>query len=212
MSMIQRVSSVILVAVAWLVLASCNRDDAGIDRSFITDDPCAAPCWYGLKLESSTLEEYRQKLTELPFVEQGSVGQAGANYDWIGETEAVEVWYRCSGLPGRFCGSALFTHDRLRSLRLAVRYDLALVDLVEKLGSPETVSCFDNIGGGSDVSFYWPERNIIAASVDRGRCSGAESELPSDMSISWLEYASDARFEACGLDCEGFFAWPGLAD
>ena len=75
MSMIQRLSSVILGAVAWLALASCNRGDAGIDRSFITDNPCAAPCWYGLKLESSGLEEYRQKLTELPFVEQGSVGQ-----------------------------------------------------------------------------------------------------------------------------------------
>jgi hypothetical protein len=61
-----------------LLLTACNitsatREPQFVDRSFISDEPCASPCWYGLLLGKSTGSEVEAKLAELPFVDQEAI-------------------------------------------------------------------------------------------------------------------------------------------
>jgi hypothetical protein len=37
-------------------------DSLLVDESFVSDQPCKAPCWYNLNVEESTLEDIRKTL------------------------------------------------------------------------------------------------------------------------------------------------------
>ena len=83
-SFVQRVSFVILTL--FFVLLGCNGlnipalkngpsfpDDPRVDRSFVTGQPCDAPCWYELRLGESTIDDIRATLLQLPFVDQSTL-------------------------------------------------------------------------------------------------------------------------------------------
>ncbi len=45
-----------------------TMDPALADRSLLTNEPCAPPCWYGLVPDVSTKDEVINKLQTLPFI------------------------------------------------------------------------------------------------------------------------------------------------
>jgi hypothetical protein len=72
--------SILLVAVLGLTLASCDGnpalDDPLADSSFLTQQPCAAPCWYGLEPDKSTADDVIAALRKLPFVDSGTIWES----------------------------------------------------------------------------------------------------------------------------------------
>lgn len=69
-----------------------------MDRSWLTDNPCAVPCWYGLELNRSTKAEALATVGGLSFVDFTSKTETPVNY-WEGAAQqpltATSVLLRC---------------------------------------------------------------------------------------------------------------------
>jgi hypothetical protein len=193
----------VLVLLAVLILSctvfgtSSNQNnpeftaDPRVDRSFVTGEPCNAPCWYGLRLGESTLEDIRTTLPELPFVDNSQYEQSTGDF---GPNEKLFV-VRCTYSTNvDFCTTLTTSKDgKLSKIIIIVAYELTLQTAIEDLGDPNfyTVSPSPN----QDVCYveiYWPEKNIVASINDSPRerlCTGAENEqIDLDSQIKSLIY------------------------
>ena len=162
------------------------------DRSFVTGKPCEAPCWYGLKLGESTLEDIRRTLPELPFVDSSQtyeqlIGNLGPN------EKAFDVHCTYSK-EKEFCATLVTSKDgKLSKIAINVAYELTLQMVLEKLGVPKfyTVGPYPN-EDICHVVIYWPEKNIAASINDSPRerlCTRTENEkIDLDSQITSLIY------------------------
>jgi hypothetical protein len=120
-----------------IVLVACSgwKNDPKADRSFITDMPCVAPCWYGLELGKSNKADVAETLKELPFIDKASIHEYGTR--WLEDDYAKEFYFGCVHPRKESCGSALISNDKLMSLWLSVGYSLSIEMVVDKLGEPD---------------------------------------------------------------------------
>jgi len=153
--------------------------DPLVDRSFVTGEPCEAPCWYGLKLGESTLEDIRQTLPELPFVDiSQTYEQLIGN---LGPSQKVFDVHCTYSKEKEFCATLDTSKDgKLSKIAINVAYELTLQMVIEKLGVPK----FYNVDPSPNqdvcyVEVFWPEKNIVVSFNDSPRdrlCTRAENE------------------------------------
>ncbi len=186
-------------------------EDNNVDRSFSTDAPCAAPCWYNLELERSNTEDVYDTLRNLDFVDTPTIKEYGSNLSWLDiENGAVEIIYQCHYQRGSICGGVVISSDMLTSIWTIVQYDLTLLDVVDKLGPPEHIACTP-IPGERMIAYlelYWPEMNIIVESRQK-RCSSLDAQIKPDLKVTSIEYSIDRRFEVMNIE-ECCAPWPGF--
>jgi hypothetical protein len=200
-----------------VMLTACSKGvDAKADLSFVTDEPCAAPCWYGLTLNESTKADLQATLKSLEFVDPNDIRDSLAN--WAGYFQAQWVWWGCLHPAKRSCGEAVLVDDRLKYLTLDVNYPLTLGEVVTKLGDPEYVEFgeYHFEVGGCGVRIFWPTVGIIVSYVDTRRedvCKqiAAAKPISPDLSISVVEYSASEGFEGSVPGCCTRIAWPGMA-
>jgi hypothetical protein len=201
-----------------VILAACAKDvDPKADRSFLTNLPCAVPCWHGLALDQSSEAEVLATLATLEFVDPNDIREYPA--PWAGYDQAQWVWFGCLHPAKRDCGVAALVDDKLKYLRLDVNYPLSLVEVVTKLGKPNYVDFGDYHAevGGCGVRFFWPSAGIIVSYLDQRQqdvCKVLQSAKPisPELSITAVEYLSSEGFEVGVSGCCTRVAWPGLAD
>ncbi len=159
-------------------------DDPNIDRSFITGQPCEAPCWYGLTLGVSTTSDIRNTLHELSLVDQSTL------FEYSYEINEMVfgfdcVYYHVPGGGG--CGVLQTSPDgKLKSMVISVQYPLTLKSAIDRLGIPkyytvDTSSTEDNC----ILSIYWPEKSIVVVTEENSRkkhCSENKS-APIDLDL-----------------------------
>jgi hypothetical protein len=153
--------------------------DPRVDRSFVTGKPCNAPCWYGLRLGESTIEDIRATLPELPFVDNSQIFEQSTGD--FGPNEKLFV-VRCTySTEADICATLTTSKDgKLSKIIIIVAYELTLQTAIEDLGDPifYTVSPSPN----RDVCYveiYWPEKDIAASINDSPRdrlCTRSENE------------------------------------
>jgi hypothetical protein len=132
---------------------------APTDRSFITDEPCAAPCWYGLVPGESTKSELDHVLAELPFVNQATVHEFPTEF---ANEPATEVYFQCHKRD-EWCGSIIIHDGTVQEIMVSVRYKLTFGEVVEKLGPPDHVWASDwgAESTGYKIDLYYVQRGII---------------------------------------------------
>ena len=120
--------------------AACASDasPAPRDDSFLTGDPCQAPCWYGLELNRSDPEDVRSTLRTLPFVDATSIITRPTG--WYDSQDAILIEYKCVGQPEATCGGVLVSEGIIVRLSLPVQVPITLRDAVDRLGQPDFVS------------------------------------------------------------------------
>ena len=166
-------------------------EDARVDRSFISGQPCDAPCWYDLQLGISTIDDIRSKLTQLPFVDQltlleSSIGTNGSKMGFYFDC----VYYN----PPGSCGMLETVDGKLSKIVTSVQYPLPLETAIDRLGVPkyyivDTSSTEDNCF----LSIYWPEKSIITVVEENSRkrhCSEIKTEpIDTNLQINTLIYS-----------------------
>ena len=198
-----------------IALVACqpsqNREDA--DRSFIVDEPCRAPCWYGIMLDGSTREDVYRTLARLPFVDQATVKESPVEYSWIDLDDEIEVYYSCTYLRHGICGGVVIAGDHVKSIWHWIAYPLTLSDMVGKLGEPSYWSCFPVPGERprETAVLYWPELRIIAEASSRS-CPVEGGRLQSTAQVDALEYAVNAKFAGPNSDPVNWPRWIGFID
>lgn len=86
-----------------LVAAGCKFSATGdlakptvdplADQSFLNQQPCASPCWYGLEPDKSSAKEVYTTLSTLPFVDPTTIEEWG--YIWLDDNRAKQVGFSC---------------------------------------------------------------------------------------------------------------------
>ena len=148
-----------------ILLIGCQSDPKA-DRSFITQKPCTAPCWYGLRINQSGEEDVLKTLTSLEFIQKDSIKKE-EEYTWQNDNKAIMYWFNCSH-PYRYdCGDVVFSNGKLKLIMMAINYGLNIKQTTELYGIPKYVDYGDDHpeSHGCYIDFQWPERNIIATYV-----------------------------------------------
>jgi hypothetical protein len=166
--------------------------DPNVDRSFLTGQPCKAPCWYGLRLGESTLDDIRTALPSLPFVDNSQIYEQPTGD--FGPNERLFLVHCTYSKAAEFCATLTTSEEgKLRKIITVVAYELTLQTAIEKLGDPKfyTVTPLPN----KDVCYveiYWPEKNIVVSINDSPRkrlCTRSENERTNlDSQIKSLIY------------------------
>ena len=188
--------------------AGITLDHPLADRSFLTGNPCKYPCWYGIELGKTSIEETLQILQQLNFVDQEA----------IKTREDVRVDYQCVyDLPGVFCGSVFFTGNIVNHLYYFVAYPLTLEDVIDIVGIPEylytdTVMQLD----GCRLYLAWPERNleIEYLNMNEEPCHSVEQGigLNPNIQVTYIQYMAENRFNACSSEEIECFEWTGFEE
>lgn len=204
----------LLVLLFTFVVSSCN-DETLVDRSFITQEPCAAPCWYGLELEKSSEEDVYTVLENLPFVNYNSIKEWGTV--WGDDENAKEIFYDCQHPRKKRCGGFILSNDRLKQLWVSVNYNLSFFDVVQILGPPNHISYVPRSGeiAGCTLALYWPKKSIYIRSHQREGCPALDTlkkgvKIDSDTKVTYITYIDLETFNLGTRENE--FLWPGFAE
>jgi hypothetical protein len=173
-------------------------EDERVDRSFITKQPCEAPCWYGLTLGVSTDDDIRAKLLQLAFVDQATLFEQPMGSDG---SDLLGFYFDCVYYnPPGSCGVLEVENGKLSKIMMAVQYLLSLQMVIDQLGTPIYYTA--NPSPNEDIcvlEIFWPEKNIIVTADDSPRkrlCTSTGNEqINMDMQIKQLIYIESKNQE-----------------
>lgn len=186
-----------------LLVTGCSgavSPTSNVDRSFLTGEPCAPPCWYGAVPGQIDIEELHEVLEGLDFVDPRSI----VEFVVVRRGKEVPVLeWDCSYLDNHWCGRAFFNSDmRLSELVLAIGYDLTVEDAVERLGPPEFTErgSYSSETIGCRMYVFWSARQVVAEHEKEGAdtaCDRLEAGEPisSALTIVNLVYAEESIFD-----------------
>lgn len=208
------------ILLAFFATSGCGAslNDPQADHSFLTDEPCKAPCWQGLELDKSSEKEIIETLKELPFIEASTIYTYTTT--WIGDEAAIGINYGCSHPPIEdYCGSLRVSRDRLKYVSLTVGYHLTLETVVGKLDPPDYIDygpLHPEIGG-CDLKLYWPEQNIMVEYINEKAdsvCNAirAGKKLSPEIEVTELWYFVKESFGPSPGSCCTRIPWPGFAE
>jgi len=214
--------------VLWLVLAlfgwitvGCNQQptkDPLADESFLTEQPCAPPCWYGLELDISTEEEVYSVIESLPFVDPATIRESQQH--WLSyENVETAIDFGCLHPQEHFCGEMRVAQDKLKLISLLVNYDLSFETVVDKLGPPEYVDY--GIYGPEDsyclIKLNWPEQSIVTRSLplpmeDCIAIEQGKNRIFPNIKAGVIIYMVRERFLDRPASLDLRIQWPGFAE
>lgn len=148
------VGGLVVIALSALCLVGCRK--APVDRSLLTDTPCAAPCWQGITPGVTSRSQAMAVLQESPYIRQDTLREAGTE-EWGGVT-----WeWRAQGR--RLQPSISWQNDVVQEITLGLTYDLTVGEIVNKYGPPEALSA--GLGGVPEhwywiADLYYPQRGL----------------------------------------------------
>jgi hypothetical protein len=200
-----------VVLLAWL-LSACqlfsNKEPATptpapsleaflMDRSILTDEPCQAPCWYGLELGSSGRDEIKNTLDKLSFINPDTI-EEGPDYYYLDPTSdkylpAEFISADCRS-PQQRCVVLEIVNKILASVELTPNYYLSIDEVVNHLGPPDYIRAVlyqDN--STCMLVFSWEKKPIEMERLEKnGRrlCSSINEggRIPPYLAIDWIAY------------------------
>jgi hypothetical protein len=204
-----------------VALASCKsivptQEPRLVDKSFVTGQPCAAPCWYGLELDRSTESDVITKLKELPFVDPGAIRISDVVI--FNFSNATEIDYGCADPKGELCGMMIISGGSLKVISTYIYYKLPLRLVIDQLGKPDDVfyTPYSSHGDGCLLDLDWLGKGITVRRTDRYSISvcqelEARKALDSELEITEIYYLAEEALDPnrCNLGAV-CIAWPGF--
>lgn len=137
------VSGLIVIGLISLCLVGCRK--APVDRSLLTDTPCAAPCWQGITPGVTSRSQAIAVLRDSPYIRQDTLREAG-------NEELGGITWHWSAQGRRLQPSISWRNGVVREITLGLTYDLTVEEIVNKFGLPEALSVTP---GGTPEHWYW---------------------------------------------------------
>lgn len=181
-----------LVLLALFLVVGCApiwRKPA-VDRSILTDDPCAAPCWHGIVPGMTTLAEAEDILRDLDFVDNDQVWRPSEGLAWHSRNCVADP-----GIPSR-----LRVHDNtVAHLDICVDCELSLQEVIGKYGPPAKYVA--HMGPSSViiqpyVHLFYPQRGLIFTLwIDRYDRPSEPLLLEPSTPVTWIRYFAPVPLE-----------------
>lgn len=160
------------------------------DRSILTDEPCAAPCWQGIVPSQTTEDEAIRILENNPFVSRRHLG--------CQRTEPRETICSWLGKYWRAGASKLYARDGVVSLMyLTPEINLTLGQVVTKYGPPEKV--YTAIGGIEKLVYcfhlYYPSKGLHFISLTPIDPGEQKAPVTEHWTVNSMEYFAPTSLE-----------------
>ena len=177
-----------------------------VDRSILTDSPCAAPCWRGITPgEPVSREDVLQVLAKSPNISPNDIWQSST-----GDGIAIR-WYWKRYRKDTGWSEIFWTGRTVHHITLSVDFDLTVEDIIGKYGQPQAVHI--SLAGVPEhyyiaVNMYYPERGLrFHAKVPLDY----PSLLPTTKVIGLLYTTPERLRKFMGPDQE-LQPWPGYGE
>jgi hypothetical protein len=162
------------------------------DQSFISGEPCGAPCFYNIELLTTSGDEAKDILGNLSFINPASIIEEDNVYD----EDSYYIKYSCSEDLTELCGYiGVSSYQMVTGMGHKVFYRLSLADVVDKYGTPD-FSYKNAAYSGTDqceIVVYYVDQNFAVEIIedgDTGLCQdfGDTETLNGDLQIDWVYY------------------------
>ncbi len=174
------------------LLTSCHSPmrKTVVDRSILTDDPCAAPCWQGIVPGQTTVDEAFDILTELGYRPQRC--EVGNCIAWTSTTTSETMFGRAANLA-----SASRTVDPVSFVSMGLESEISLGEVLDKYGPPDKYQAYETTftllaGGharGVMLVLYYVQRGfILEAWMLVSEPSGKTVTADADVTLDWVHY------------------------
>lgn len=203
---------VLTTLIGCTTLGGTPTADPLVDTSFLTGQPCAAPCWYGLELDKSTKEDVYNTLKQLPLVDASSIKEFKTAL-WAEPIPEIE--FDCRDPKISSCTEIFIEDGLVKQIMYTVGFDLPLERVVEKLGVPEYVQFAGNPNvGGTRMSLFWPSKLIAVEHVSRDDkldySLRSGQPVPRGLLAGSIYYTAREHFGL--IDGSYRISWPGFAN
>ncbi len=182
-----------------------------VDRSFLTGEPCEAPCWYNLEVGEVLEGDVAMMLSFLPFIDRTTIEASADIYDPL----STIITYDCVYETAENCGFiGVSAAGQISGIAHQIVYPLSVADIVDKYAEPAYLYANAYYGNDDDcqLALYWPEHSVaveIVADSEAGLCQSVKAgeTLPADLQVLWMYYSP---LPAEGG--EGTLPWPGFSE
>jgi hypothetical protein len=185
------------------------------------DEPCKAPCWYGLELGKTTKAEALSKVNSLPFIDPQKVKEFSfLTIDWnTGERtdDGTHVFFYCKN-QYETCPILDFANNKLELILLDPGHQFTFAEVVDKLGNPDFVEATAVTPEIIDcrVSLIWMSRQMVIGYYERKTLFGknlcdtvrqAGNKPPSYLIVQDIMYEMP---EALKANLNDYTKWSGF--
>jgi len=111
-----------------------------IDKSWLTGQPCQAPCWYGLIPGTSTKNDVIEKTKHLSFI--NSLGIEESQHSrWNGKFDEIikTVNLPCINPKNQSCTNIELKEDVIDSIMIFPNFNITFKEAVESIGTPDLI-------------------------------------------------------------------------
>lgn len=142
---------------------------SSVDRSLMTQMPCAPPCWQGIVPGQTTLEEAMKSLQSCKYVAFHDVHLRSVRLTATDTSELqIAQWEGMKDFVARLLGApqainlAIFRDRMVECIHTGLDYSVRLEDFVNRYGEPETLNLQGGIakGGYTTVALFYPEQGL----------------------------------------------------
>lgn len=117
-----------------------------IDKSLLTGDPCAPPCWHNIVPGISDEADVRSQLESSPLVRKGTL-----DYSLTEEAGEQLVKFHWQSPRGKRPNVIVLRDGKVLWIEIGLDYELTLGEIVNKYGSPESIYAY---AGCADFCWY----------------------------------------------------------
>jgi len=200
-------------------------DPSLMDTSWLSDEPCPVPCWYGQAPGVSTKDEVLDLADSLSFFADLEFQEHGQTYAPPGSDEVVPselVLLECVEPPGAVCATVEFVEDVLVQITIYPNYRILFDEAVSQVGAPDFVALTAVTPEITDclVSMIWKSRQLRVSYYEKARDTGrrlcdlvkdGDGRLPSDLPVQDVLYTLPGYLEEY-MDGVLIWTWTGFAD
>ena len=154
------IKPICVIAIA-LVLFSCTPRGVNLDtlnpnlydQSWLTGEPCSAPCWYGLEPGVSSRQDSISTTQKLPFI-------SGINSTYTNSQNAA---FFCKKPQDYECVNMDFENDVLEAIYFNPNYQITFEQVVERLGTPDgfLIQAMYPDAEGCKLQVVWKNKRLI---------------------------------------------------
>lgn len=174
------------------------------DDSFLTGNPCNAPCWYGLEVGESNISDVLETIDALPFIENVTPKEY--------ENE-VQISFDCPYVLDTSCGVITLKNNIVTRISYLNGFELSFVEAVNILKDPDQIwawldhgSCYILLDWGPSkaIALEYGQKNNISECTEVFQTG----KLSSSLEVSRIIYTASS---ICEEENESCYEWKGFS-
>lgn len=152
------------------------------DRSWVTDQPCKPPCWYGMVVGETMMSQAFESVEAIELIQPEPAREYPVGYFDIDKNEYAGdgrgFMFKCVQPAAWECVGLEFVNETLIGIRMFPNYKINFGEVVKTIGPPDYIR--NHVHGGPEkatgctIEMIWVERQLLVGTMEWYEDSGRE--------------------------------------